>query len=344
MNKKSVPFTRLYSFLRDRIRAVRVDLHVQQPRSTTTGEYILTHECSLRFEILANMIAKATYVQGDKYDEKLAMKAISQTVEPLLHAYRACRQRKQAIDNNNYNLLIQQGTSPSRSGQSRRLPFISHSEPAVRRFVLLLQIEDGAQLFVQLAKLPPELLDTPQLTEAIAVFTAFRSKDWTSFLAFYKKADLLSAICLSATADFARYSLLASICLGANASIGDQFTLSHMMDKLSLSKEDDLRAQKWLEYLGLQVVVQGSGSNPDTTVVKIPPRKELVAGNRLLGVNPQSGVTESLHFEPREVRALLQPFYELYGIRDPMLQAKHLETGLSRTDIIIGRGDPGARP
>ena len=50
---EKVPYIQIYSFIRDRIRAVRVDLHVQQPLSTITQEYIKTHEAAFRFELLS---------------------------------------------------------------------------------------------------------------------------------------------------------------------------------------------------------------------------------------------------------------------------------------------------
>ena len=90
---------------------MRVDLHVQQPVSTITKEYIQTHEAAFRFELLSQYILKAQALknaasgadqtqtgQTEKYDEKMAMKAISQTVEPLLNAYRMCREHKANAD------------------------------------------------------------------------------------------------------------------------------------------------------------------------------------------------------------------------------------------------------
>merc|ERR1719221_304915 len=50
---QSVPYIEVYSFLRDRTRSVRVDLHLQQPRSTTQRIFAETHECCLRFEMLS---------------------------------------------------------------------------------------------------------------------------------------------------------------------------------------------------------------------------------------------------------------------------------------------------
>merc|ERR1719265_1612344 len=85
----NVPYIEVYSFMRDRTRAVRVDLHLQQPRSTTQRCYVETHECCLRFEMLTIFLLnrlegqkKGSDSATEKYDPKLGLKAISQTIEP----------------------------------------------------------------------------------------------------------------------------------------------------------------------------------------------------------------------------------------------------------------------
>merc|ERR1719478_965793 len=94
---KEIPYIEVYSFLRDRTRAVRVDLHLQQPRSTTQRTFIETHEVCLRFEILSMFLLRSTCgANPEKYDEKLGMKAISQTIEPLLNAYKAVHEAQAA--------------------------------------------------------------------------------------------------------------------------------------------------------------------------------------------------------------------------------------------------------
>merc|ERR1719160_960752 len=88
----NLPYFEVYSYLRDRTRAVRVDLHLQQPRSTTQRTFVETHECCLRFELFSLFLLRGgaqSKGSTEVYDEKLGLKAISQTIEPLLNAYQA---------------------------------------------------------------------------------------------------------------------------------------------------------------------------------------------------------------------------------------------------------------
>merc|ERR1719456_1730309 len=90
----SLPYIEVYSYLRDRTRSCRVDLHLQQPRSTAQRKFIETHECCLRFEMLSLFLLQGeSGGSTEKYDEKLGLKAISQTIEPLLNAYQAVRDK-----------------------------------------------------------------------------------------------------------------------------------------------------------------------------------------------------------------------------------------------------------
>merc|ERR1719223_741427 len=85
---QNLPYIEVYSYLRDRTRSCRVDLHLQQPRSTCHRTFIETHECCLRFEMLALYLqtgeaAKAAKdakgsASTEKYDPRLGLKAISQ--------------------------------------------------------------------------------------------------------------------------------------------------------------------------------------------------------------------------------------------------------------------------
>merc|ERR1719158_2698288 len=90
----NLPYIEVYSYLRDRTRSCRVDLHLQQPRSTAQRTFIETHECCLRFEMLSLFLLQGeSGGSTEKYDEKMGLKAISQTIEPLLNAYQAVREK-----------------------------------------------------------------------------------------------------------------------------------------------------------------------------------------------------------------------------------------------------------
>merc|ERR1740130_749821 len=93
---QKVPYIEVYSYMRDRTRSCRVDLHLQQPRSTAQRSFIESHECCLRFAMLSLFILQGGSSAGsstEKYDVKLGLKAISQTIEPLLNAYQAVRSK-----------------------------------------------------------------------------------------------------------------------------------------------------------------------------------------------------------------------------------------------------------
>ena len=91
-------FEEIYSYLHDRCRAVRIDLHLQQPWSSRTQEFVTCHEYCLRFEILANILFREKDVNKSIYDPHLGLQAISQTIDPLLAAYQDARERGQAFD------------------------------------------------------------------------------------------------------------------------------------------------------------------------------------------------------------------------------------------------------
>lgn len=86
-----ISFAQVYSYLHDRCRAVRVDLHLQQPWSSQTEAFVTCHEYCLRFEVLSRFLCRAK--DAFPSDERLALQAISQTIDPLLAAYRDARDR-----------------------------------------------------------------------------------------------------------------------------------------------------------------------------------------------------------------------------------------------------------
>merc|ERR1719440_1145161 len=135
---QAVSYTEVYSFLRDRTRAVRVDLHLQQPRSTTQRTFIETHECCLRFEMLSRFLLTRNMGGKDKsatekYDPKLGLKAISQTIEPLLNAYQAVRDAQQAKS----ILAEAMGGFDMDEGEEEK-EYASPWEPAMHRYIVLL--------------------------------------------------------------------------------------------------------------------------------------------------------------------------------------------------------------
>lgn len=90
-----ISFAQVYSYLHDRCRAVRVDLHLQQPWSSQTEAFVTCHEYCLRFEVLSRFVCRLAKDAKDatSYDERLGLQAISHTIDPLLAAYRDARDR-----------------------------------------------------------------------------------------------------------------------------------------------------------------------------------------------------------------------------------------------------------
>ena len=120
-------FEEIYSYLHDRCRAVRIDLHLQQPWSSRTQEFVTCHEYCLRFEILANILFRERDVKKSIYDPHLGLQAISQTIDPLLAAYQDARERGQAfiteapIRRLVTGRSVYPGISPQRGGCSVRV-------------------------------------------------------------------------------------------------------------------------------------------------------------------------------------------------------------------------------
>jgi hypothetical protein len=78
----------IYSFMRDRLRAVRVDLHVQN--ASCNPVFISVHEYCLRFELLSLYLLWGREFGGSsdrKFDLHMTLTALSQTIDPLTNAY-----------------------------------------------------------------------------------------------------------------------------------------------------------------------------------------------------------------------------------------------------------------
>jgi SAC3/GANP family len=80
----------VYSFLRDRLRAVRVDLQVQN--SSNQPDFIYLHEVCLHFELLSLYLLPSQTPRSSQNDKKfelqLSLNSVSQTIDPLLNAYK----------------------------------------------------------------------------------------------------------------------------------------------------------------------------------------------------------------------------------------------------------------
>ncbi|CAD7968133.1 unnamed protein product [Amoebophrya sp. A25] len=351
-----VRYIQIYSFIRDRIRAVRVDLHVQQPLSTTTEPYMKTHEAAFRFELLSNFLAKANYVaeqtdvnSTEKYDERMAMRAISQTIEPLLHAYRMAREKRLEPTRTKERLkdLAAGSTALPGTAGDNQAAYISEAETSILRYVILMQLGESERVLSQLQKMEGELLKDPRIVEVLDLFSAYQSGDFAEFFKFYKRCDFLSAVCLAPLVDVMRYKRLVCMVRACHGSLGDQIPLESLMESLCLT--DSYRAQEYFEFCGFKVQEKGERG----LVVVVPKRPELSAYRsvdsgdlssttdassssrlQLLNLNGKAYYTTKA-----EISAAMKPFYMAFGARDSLLIQKYRDTKHTRAQIIFGEAD-----
>ncbi|CAK9069125.1 unnamed protein product [Durusdinium trenchii] len=211
----------IYSYLHDRCRAVRMDLHLQQPWSSRTQEFVTCHEYCLRFEALSRFLfsqrLKTTNAQrgdagatpSDHYDERLGLQAISQTIDPLLAAYQQARE---------------EGT-----------PF--ENEPFVQRLVILLLLATSPDaLPAHLAALDRRLVGHPLVREAIEATGHFLSGHYVRFLRF-AASDLWASLVLVDLADLARVRLLWLRARAYHKAVGDRWPLKQLAKLLVCDAE-----------------------------------------------------------------------------------------------------------
>lgn len=234
---RNLQFWEVYSFLRDRTRAVRVDLHLQQPWCTTTKFYITIHEICLRFEILSMLLHTAEPASEQKWDQKMAQKSCSMVMEPLLAAY---------------------GEVRSRLAHGEGSLYASPMEPAIQRYcVLLLLVSDEVKVLEHLAKLPVNLLRHPFIVWAIHVSTAYANRDYGRFLRLYVTSDVLSAAVLAPLVDLVRQRLLWRMVRVCVPQRRDKMPLDALAHRLAMTNLEV--AVEFLEFHGLEVIELGTG-------------------------------------------------------------------------------------
>ena len=190
------------------------------------------HEYCLRFEMLALFLLSPRLEPGKAssqggYSRHLGLQAISQTIDPLLAAYR--------------EIQCYQGADAELC-----------NEPAIQRFVVLLLLATSpAALPAHLADLGAAVLRHPLLVSAIAACAAFLSGDYVGFLRFYEGADFLSAVALAELADLARVRQLWILSRAYPRSIGDVMKLSALVRLLAF--KDEAHARAFLVFHGLVV-------------------------------------------------------------------------------------------
>eukprot|EP00445_Apocalathium_hangoei_P077051 CAMPEP_0204148994 /NCGR_PEP_ID=MMETSP0361-20130328/24025_1 /ASSEMBLY_ACC=CAM_ASM_000343 /TAXON_ID=268821 /ORGANISM="Scrippsiella Hangoei, Strain SHTV-5" /LENGTH=386 /DNA_ID=CAMNT_0051103433 /DNA_START=47 /DNA_END=1204 /DNA_ORIENTATION=+ len=271
-------YSEVYAYLRDRTRAVRADLHLQQPGVSSTPEFLRSHECCLRFELLSRFLLIGT----EGYDEKLGTEAISQTIGPLMAAYRDSHQ----------------------SGFER-----SASEPAIRHLMLLLLLTfSPGTLSEHLAALDKSLLRHPLIRSALGACSALQAGDCARFLKYYRAADFLSAVAMSGAADLARLRVLWMLARCSPPGIGDRLRLARVTQMLACGSEE--HARQFLELHGVQV--DGTGSD---SLVVLPKRggPQGASEHPLLAGGPGASMPERCLF-PRGEDDLLAAKFAALGV------------------------------
>jgi len=280
----------------------------QQPHSTTSRIYIECHEACLRFELLSRFLCRMSQDPAGEnkktYDENLGMKAISQTIEPLLFAYNSSKEVESAKE-----MLRQAMGSPEEDDEDEIETWISPVEPCIHRYVILLLISSPDKLLSHLNKLTPEMLNHPLVTYALRVFAAYQSDDYQTFLHYYRNADFLSAVAMSPVVDVVRLRVLGVLCKAPRAQMKDSLDLNEMMDSFGLATVT--RAMEFFKLAGLEV---------KNMKVIIPKRVDLKI--------PLNGALAS---EANDFKSL--------GV-DLLLYQKYCGLKMPRKDIVLGAADP----
>jgi len=314
---QSAQFIDIYSYLRDRTRSVRVDLHLQQPTSTTHQVFAESHECCLRFEMLSLylLIGKGVATTTEKYDTKLGLKAISQTIEPLLNCYQAIRDK----------LLVKSILAEAMGGfdlddADAEPDYSSPWEMSSRRFIILLLMTFSPEgLMSHLSKLSREILSHPLVNFATQVYAAFQTDNYARFLRLYRDADFLSAVAMSGVADLARVRTLWLLVRTYPQPIGDKLPLANLKNMLAFASDD--HAKSFLAFHGLQIVIDPAAEGGAYIIF------------------PKRGTPEAAQLILLEGTKLPEKCDFPKGA-DSMLVAKYQALACSRADIVFGSADP----
>jgi len=170
----------IYSFMRDRLRSIRVDLHVQN--CPTDLVFIRVHEYCLRFELLSLYLLWGRQFGGSggdrKFDLHMSLTALSQTIDPLTNAY--VKRRRQ----------MELSSSP--------LDAVVAEEAEITRYILLLSLTSRAgskQFKSHYLKQPKEIQNHPLVKEAFSVCCDYYAGFNERFLTRISTFDDLLSMC-----------------------------------------------------------------------------------------------------------------------------------------------------
>lgn len=302
-------FTEVYSYIHDRLRAVRVDLHVQRPWALTQLNFVAVHECCLRAEMLSFFLLSGMPGGESAECRRFCIQAVSQSISPLMDAYSAWHQ-------------VEASAWPL--GADCPPPELALTfEPALQRYVILLltSFSPLSEAVAHVAGLARSMMEHPTVQFAIRALAAFRAGDYRRFLRYYKAADFMTAVAMSRAANLARARILWSLSQSYPKSVGDQIPLPRAKTMLAIASDEHLHG--FLVFFGLAVATSEERKGGDGDTWAVLPKKSAPGEE----ASPWIGTSRQ---EPEACN---------YDGEDSLLDAKLEVLGLSRSDIIFGHAD-----
>ncbi|CAE7660240.1 unnamed protein product [Symbiodinium microadriaticum] len=229
----------------------------------------------------------------EKYDTKLGLKAISQTIEPLLNAYQALHEKQVAK-----SILAEAMGGFGLADEDDDEDYYSPYEMAARRYIVLL-----------LMSFAPD--------ETLACFGALQLSGrgpgvfGISKPGLYRETDFLSAVAMSGVADLVLHSVRTY-----PQQVGDRISLAKLKNILAFVSDD--HAKTFLAFHGLQIVIDKESDGGAHVVL---PKTPVLLGMK---GSPEANALPLLQGPARLPEKCEFP--------------KAL--GLSRADIAIGHADP----
>lgn len=220
-------FLGLYNFLWDRMRAIRMDLRMQH---IFNQESITMLEQMIRLHIIA-MHELCEYTKGEGFSEgfdaHLNIEQMNKTSVELFQMYDDHRKRRLIIS----------------------------TEKEFRGYYALLKLDkhpgykvEPAELSLDLAKMTPEIRQTPEVLFARDVARACRTGNFIAFFRLARKASYLQACLMHAHFSKLRTQALASLYSGLQNNQG--LPVAHVDRWLGMEEED---IESLLEYHGFSI-------------------------------------------------------------------------------------------
>ncbi|KAL9407932.1 hypothetical protein AB3S75_046464 [Citrus x aurantiifolia] len=220
-------FLGLYNFLWDRMRAIRMDLRMQH---IFNQEAISMLEQMIRLHIIA-MHELCEYTKGEGFSEgfdaHLNIEQMNKTSVELFQMYDDHRKR---------GLII--STEKEFRGYYALLKLDKHPGYKV----------EPAELSLDLAKMTPEIRQTPEVLFARSVARACRTGNFIAFFRLARKASYLQACLMHAHFSKLRTQALASLYSGLQNNQG--LPVAHVGRWLGMEEED---IENLLEYHGFSI-------------------------------------------------------------------------------------------